>query len=89
MKTLYELAPGEYVDLKGAFERHTGLFVGDDMFDITIQRGTKKVKGIDETGIYEEEVITGLEFTIELSSAKMLQLIKILNSAPVNGETND
>ena len=37
MKTLYELAPGEYVDLKGAFERHTGLFGEDEMFDIIIQ----------------------------------------------------
>ena len=39
---------------------------------------------------YYEEVLTGLEFTIEMSSANMLQLIKILNAAPVNGEpTND
>ena len=87
MKTLYELAPGEYVDLKGAFERHSGFFKGDDLFDIAIQRGTKKQR--DETMRHYEEVLTGLEFTIELSSAKMLQLIKILNAAPVNGETND
>ncbi|WP_449317287.1 hypothetical protein [Rothia mucilaginosa] len=88
MKTLYELAPGEYVDLKGAFERHTGLFGEDEMFDIIIQRGTKKQ--LDETMRYYEEVLTGLEFTIEMSSANMLQLIKILNAAPVNGEpTND
>lgn len=65
-RALYELTPGEYVDIEAAFKRHPAT---------------------QDFNLLAESDGTGwLTFTLTLSSRDMATLVKILNTAPVNGD---
>lgn len=84
-KILYEVMPGEYLDVASAFERHPTLcasfdpygleLTGDPMHEYVVDAKSGKKTALSVSG-----------YNLRMSAANLSALIKILNAAPVNGD---
>lgn len=79
-KIKYEITPGEYVDIAGAFDRHTALAAWEIDTDVETERYAIGLLG----PVRNTDTVTG--YNLRLSPASLSALIKILNAAPVNGD---
>lgn len=69
-KFTYKTPSGEIFDVEGAFRRHPAITPGKANIDLWV----------------ESERYNGIHFGLRLSAEAMARLVKILNSAPVNGD---
>lgn len=84
-KILYEVMPGEYLDVASAFERHPALcasfdpygmeLTGNPMHDYVVDAKSGKKTALSVSG-----------YNLRMSASNLSALIKILNAAPVNGD---
>ena len=79
-KIKYEINPGEFVDINGAFDRHPALHGTQLETDTESTRVTRAMTGETKT------VHTTVGYGLWMSPAAFSALIKILNAAPVNGD---
>lgn len=79
-KIKYEINPGEFVDIDGAFDRHTALAAWEIDTDVETERYAIGLRGTARN----TDTVTG--YNLRLSPAGLSALIKILNAAPVNGD---
>lgn len=76
----YEINPGEFVDINGAFDRHPALHGTQLETDTESTRVTRAMTGETKT------VHTTVGYGLWMSPTAFSALIKILNAAPVNGD---
>lgn len=79
-KIKYEINPGEFVDIAGAFDRHPALHGVQLETDTATTRASSALTGETKT------IHTVVGYDIWMSPAAFSALIKILNAAPVNGD---
>lgn len=79
-KIEYEINPGEFVDINGAFDRHTALHGIQLETDTESTRVSLAMTGETKT------IHTPVGYGLWMSPAAFSALIKILNAAPVNGD---
>lgn len=76
----YEINPGEFVDIDGAFDRHPALYGIQLEVDTESTRVSRVMTGETKT------VHTAVVYGLWMSPAMFSALIKILHAAPVNGD---
>lgn len=79
-KIKYEITPGEFVDVAGAFDRHPALNGVQLETDTESTRVSRALTGETKT------IHTPVGYGLWMSPTAFSALIKILNAAPVNGD---
>lgn len=79
-KILHEITPGEYVDINTAFDRHPALH------GIQLETDTESTRVSSAKTGETKTVHTIVGYGLWMSPAMFSALIKILNSAPANGD---
>lgn len=84
-KILYEVMPGEYLDVASAFERHPALCASFDPYGLELTGNPMHDYAVDaKSG--KKTVLSVSGYNLRMSAANLSTLIKILNAAPVNGD---
>ncbi len=84
--TMYEINPGEWVDVEAVFDRHTTLTDRRGLFKLELSADVEHERvAVAKTG-KAHNIYTPIGFTLKVSGANLSALIKILNAAPVNGD---
>lgn len=79
-KTKYEITPGEFVDVAGAFDRHPALN------GVQLETDTESTR-VSRALTWETKTShTPVGYGLWMSPTAFSALIKILNAAPVNGD---
>lgn len=79
-KTKYEITPGEFVDVTGAFDRHPALN------GVQLETDTESTR-VSRALTWETKTIhTPVGYGLWMSPTAFSALIKILNAAPANGD---
>ena len=84
-KILYEVMPGEYLDVAAAFERHPALCASFDPYGLELTGDPSRDYVVDaKSGKKTALSVSG--YNLRMSASNLSALIKILNTAPVNGD---
>lgn len=84
-KILYEVMPGEYLDVASAFERHPALCASFDSYGMELTGNPMRDYVVDaKSGKKTALSVSG--YNLRMSASNLSALIKILNAAPVNGD---
>lgn len=79
-KIKYEITPGEFVDINGAFDRHPALH------GIRLETNTESTRVSSAMTGETKTIHTTVGYGLWMSPAAFSALIKILNAAPANGD---
>lgn len=79
-KIKYEINPGEFVDIAGAFDRHPALH------GIQLETDTESTRVSSAKTGETKTIHTTVGYGLWMSPTMFSALIKILNAAPVNGD---
>jgi len=84
-KILYEVMPGEYLDVASAFERHPALCASFDPYSLELT-GDPMHEYVVDAKSGKKTALSVSGYNLRMSAANLSALIKILNAAPVNGD---